>query len=75
MEPATLINVVELAYRFNAGTHVSLNWDRVLNTTQVVVTNDETCTVQSAIVPNNQALEAFNHPFCYIDADQDEENN
>jgi hypothetical protein len=56
---------VELDTRHDFNATVSLEWNRDLGETHIVVTNSETSRVLILPVPGDQAGEAFRHPYRY----------
>jgi hypothetical protein len=62
---ATLPNtkLEELDYRENEGIEVSLLWNRSTNSISVLVVDTKTNQSFEATVANEQALDAFNHPY------------
>lgn len=82
LEPVSGGDWLELDYREDSWHKVWLGWERKLNLVAVVMSYDEHRTVmfsdggiaetkeevvRAAIVPNKEAMEAFLHPFIYIE--------
>ena len=55
----------ELAYRSNAGLHVTLLWDEADDTLAVIVVDEPAATVLRVQAERHNALDVFNHPFAY----------
>jgi hypothetical protein len=58
---------MELAERSNDGVVVRLLWDRYTRKIVLEVTDDKTGTTHEVQVPDDHALEAFQHPFVYVE--------
>ncbi len=68
MTPTLTPNLRELAHRRSANLEVTLLWNRRSRRVWVSIydsTNDEQ---RAAPVPDERALDAFNHPYAYVAA-------
>ena len=63
--PASRIAARELAHRAADGVEVTLYWNRLTNRTFLVVDDGRTGERLELNVPNDAALDAFNHPYAY----------
>ncbi len=59
-------NLVELAERSNDGIEVRLVWNRGTGEIVLELTDDKTGTALEVQVPDDRALDAFQHPFAYV---------
>ena len=69
--PATSISRAtarELAHRSQDGVEVTLLWSRRTNRVLLVVRDSRTDEEFELTVPNDAALDAFNHPYAYAAA-------
>jgi hypothetical protein len=60
-------DLIELAERSNDGIEVRLLWRRGADEVVLVVSDDRTGASFGVDVPGNQALDAFRHPFLYVE--------
>ena len=60
-------NLIELAERSNDGIEVRLLWDRGTGEVVLEVTDDENGTTVEVQVPGDRAMDAFRHPFVYVE--------
>ena len=58
----------ELNSRTGDGLSVTLYWDSTFDRTLIRLLDDRTETDEMFQVPAPAAADAFNHPFCYLDA-------
>ena len=63
-----MIDIKELDSRNSDGIHVTLLYDSAseLVWIELADTTKNPTTIESYLVPNDRALDAFNHPFAYI---------
>ena len=66
---ATITPPVELDHRTADGLHVSLLWRRETNTVSISVVDEPRGDAFEVEVPNDQALDAFHHPYWYAARD------
>jgi len=62
--------LIELAERSNDGVGVRLLWDRLTGAVVLEVTDDKTDTTLEVQVPGDRAMDAFRHPFVYVEPAQ-----
>jgi hypothetical protein len=60
-------NLIELAERSNDGVEVRLLWHRVTGEVVLEVNDDKTGTAFEVQVPGDRAMDAFRHPFVYVE--------
>jgi hypothetical protein len=60
-------DLIELAERRNDGIEVRLLWRRHTREVVLEVTDDKTGRTRGIQVPDDRALDAFEHPFFYIE--------
>ena len=60
-------DLVELAERSNNGIDVRLLWRRGAAEVVLVVSDDRTGSSYGVEVPGDRALDAFRHPFLYVE--------
>ena len=61
-------NLIELAERSNDGVEVRLLWDRGADEVVLEVYDDKTGTIIEVQVPRDRAMDAFRHPFVYVES-------
>ena len=59
--------LIELAERSNDGVEVRLLWDRGADEVVLEVYDDKTGTLTEVQVPRDRAMDAFRHPFVYVE--------
>ena len=57
----------ELASRVNGGLEITLFWHPLDNSTSVEIHQEATDETISFRVPSDRALDAFHHPFAYLE--------
>jgi hypothetical protein len=57
----------ELDYRENDGIEISLLWNRSTNSISVLLVDTKTNESFEATVASEHALDAFKHPYTYVD--------
>ena len=66
--PSTRFKRRALADRISDGIRVSLYWDKVDDTLTLVVYDAKSSTYFELDVPRDRALEAFHHPYAFLEA-------
>ena len=61
-------DIRQLAQRWSANVEVTLLWNRSSQRVWISVYDVTTDQQQAAPVPNDRALDAFNHPYVYLAA-------
>jgi hypothetical protein len=67
-----LTPMTELAHRKSNGLEVSLLWSRRTGRLVVAVSDDRTAESFTVEAPRDCALEVYNHPFAYHQAERDQ---
>ena len=61
---------IELAERHSDGVEVRLLWNRATNQVTLEVTDDRTEATYEVLVAGELAMDAFRHPFVYVQRDE-----
>ena len=61
------VNPKELMHRRNGGIEVALRWHPESDSVSIEVSDDQTGERHEVEVPRERALEAFEHPYAYLE--------